>query len=214
MTTTNSPAAQPRGYQRRHCSKCGEDLGFSESDPCSKCGTEAQPQGGELLPCRVCSSTPIKGRWFREEGVVHCSKTSCFMFERPMTAIQWNTLMARADLPRATADAFDKELVEAVATPWICAEEKPCEEAIAVHWDEMITALTAVCAPRATGETTVDEPRKAINFLIALEHQVHRNHEYHPDHCAECSMTETIANKLREQLKLTDLVATRTEGEG
>lgn len=59
-------------------------------------------------------------------------------------------------------------------------------------------------------ERTELEPHKAINFLTVLEHQAHRDHEYHPGHCAECSMTEVIANKLREQLGL----ESRAEREG
>lgn len=55
--------------------------------------------------------------------------------------------------------------------------------------------------------TAALEPHKAINFLTALEHQARRNHEYHPRHCAECSMTETIANKLREMLNLAQVRA-------
>lgn len=31
--------------------------------------------------------------------------------------------------------------IEAIAQPWICVEDKPCEDAVAVHWDEMIAAL-------------------------------------------------------------------------
>lgn len=67
---------------------------------------------------------------------------------------------------------------------------------------------------RITGETTVEaalKPHKAINFLVALEHQAHRNHEYHPGHCAECTMTEVIANKLREQLRLNVRAAVQTK---
>lgn len=33
--------------------------------------------------------------------------------------------------------------LESIAEPWICVEEKPCEEAVPVHWNEMITALAA-----------------------------------------------------------------------
>jgi hypothetical protein len=47
------------------------------------------------------------------------------------------------------------------------------------------------------------EPHKAINFLTALEHQTRRNHEYHPNECEECSLTQTIAERLREELGLT-----------
>lgn len=55
----------------------------------------AQPEADpvDIAPCRVCASVPVRDRWFREEGVVHCSKTSCFMFERPMSLDQWNRLM-------------------------------------------------------------------------------------------------------------------------
>lgn len=47
------------------------------------------------------------------------------------------------------------------------------------------------------------EPHKKINFLTALEHQAHRNHEYRPGHCAECSLAQTIAERLREEFGLT-----------
>lgn len=60
------------------------------------------------------------------------------------------------------------------------------------------------------------EPHKAISFLTALEHQARRNHEYHPDQCAECSLTQTIAERLREELRLTSAALqpkAETEGE-
>lgn len=49
------------------------------------------------------------------------------------------------------------------------------------------------------------QPHKLINFLTVLEHQVHRNHEYRPEHCAECGLTQTISSRLREQLNLTTI---------
>jgi hypothetical protein len=78
--------------------------------------------------------------------------------------------------PTAPAPAgvgMDRELIEAVAMPWICVEEKPCEEAVPVHWEEMITALAGIPveAVRAKGLVStsgqpavagvdVKEPRK------------------------------------------------------
>lgn len=35
---------QGRGYVRRVCSQCNEDLSFSEGDPCDKCGDNPVPQ--------------------------------------------------------------------------------------------------------------------------------------------------------------------------
>jgi hypothetical protein len=52
-THADNNAAQPVGYQRRKCSQCGEDLSFSESDPCDKCSGEAelaQPVDGAGVP--------------------------------------------------------------------------------------------------------------------------------------------------------------------
>lgn len=80
-------------------------------------------------------------------------------------------MIVRADLPRAAADSFSTEMVEAVAQPWICVEEKPCEEAVPVHWQEMITALAAMRAPRAgTGlsvEAALAELREMFPVLTA-----------------------------------------------
>lgn len=47
------------GYQRRSCSKCGEGLAFTESDPCEKCDSaqETRPTASEReidLPIRSC----------------------------------------------------------------------------------------------------------------------------------------------------------------
>ena len=35
------------------------------------------------------------------------------------------------------------ELVRAIAEPWICVEDKPCEETVVVHWEELLTSLSA-----------------------------------------------------------------------
>jgi len=72
--------------------------------------------------------------------------------------------LSGADLPRATAEADDKELIEAVAQPWICVEDKPCEEAVPVHWDEMVTALAAN-ALRAT-ESTIESVLQELRELF------------------------------------------------
>lgn len=45
-------------------------------------------------------------------------------------------------------------------------------------------------------------PAQKINLLTSLEHQAHRNHEYHPDACSECAMTQRIIDSLRQELKL------------
>lgn len=108
-TTTNSPEA---GYQRRHCSKCAEDLSFTESDPCDKCtnAAEAQPQGGELLPCPFCSGTKLR---IKLDDVTYlkphcwivicqdCGANGANKSSESAAKEAWNT---RADLPRATAD--------------------------------------------------------------------------------------------------------------
>jgi len=57
------------------------------------------------------------------------------------------------------------------------------------------------------------EPHKKINLLTVLEHQVHRNHEYHPDQCAECSLTQTIAERMRDELGLTTRAALQPKAE-
>lgn len=45
-------------------------------------------------------------------------------------------------------------------------------------------------------------PAKKINLLTSLEHQAHRNHEYRPDACSACEMTQRIIEALRSELKL------------
>lgn len=47
------------GYERRKCSKCGEGLGFTESDPCEKCDDEKQ-----VVPtvCVICVKCGHNGR--------------------------------------------------------------------------------------------------------------------------------------------------------
>jgi hypothetical protein len=60
-------------------------------------------------------------------------------------------------------DEKDKDLIEAVAMPWMCIEEKPCEETMPVHWDELITALTG-----ALTTARQEEQRSFINNLAAV----------------------------------------------
>lgn len=57
-----------------------------------------------------------------------------------------------------------------------------------------------VSAPIVAPE--VDEPHKLINFLTVLEHQAHRSHEYRPTECGECSLTKTIADRIRKELRI------------
>jgi hypothetical protein len=52
-----TPAHQPAdsgenaGYKRRPCSKCGEGLGFTESDPCERCDDEPpSPDSSDAKP--------------------------------------------------------------------------------------------------------------------------------------------------------------------
>jgi Lar family restriction alleviation protein len=66
-------------------------------------------------------------------------------------------------------------------------------------------------APSDTEQVT--EPHKKINFLTVLEHQAHRNHEYRPGWCAECTLTQAIAERLREELGLTTRAALQPKAE-
>ena len=59
-----------------------------------------------------------------------------------------------------------RDLVEAVAMPWICVEEIPCEEAVPVHWEEMITALSAMRTPRAEAGLTVEAAVKELREIL------------------------------------------------
>lgn len=165
------------------------------------------PETIDLHPCPFCGSGDVTlSNGYDEDGnwVVlcgECKSSGTFCVEKAKAVNAWNT---RADLPRAIVDTNDAELWRYFTAI-----------AVAKGFESINDALAKV-APRAKGETTVEAalgPHKAINFLTALEHQVHRNHEYRPGYCAECTMTETIANKLREQLRLNVRAAAQTEAE-
>jgi hypothetical protein len=142
---------------------------------------EAQPQGVELLPFCGSNQQPAVFGLKDDQWWVECSGyeglcCKLFLSTTKEEAIRrWN---ARADLPCATADSLDKDLIDAIAQPWICVEEKPCEEAVAVHWEEMITALVAAIGrdstPRATGETTaaLSELRRAAKAALPYVREV------------------------------------------
>jgi hypothetical protein len=126
MTTTNSPEAQPRGCEIGHCQalrSCFHYCSFHHQRICvegktltdPRCGlgddrkSEAQPQGGELLPCPWCRATSDKTD---EWGYLITHKLGCYwanIHGDPIGRVRvnfseveaWNT---RADLPRATAD--------------------------------------------------------------------------------------------------------------
>lgn len=63
----------------------------------------------------------------------------------------------------------DREPIESVAEPWICVEERPCEEAVAVHWEEMLTSLTEALATVRREEREAERLRtlKVIQKLPA-----------------------------------------------
>lgn len=92
----------------------------------------------------------------------------------------------------ATAEARDKELIEAVAQPWICVEGKPCEEAVPVHWDEMITALAAMNSHPAT-ELTVESALRELRELVRDKYiNVCQDRSFYPADCKEGSETGTV----------------------
>lgn len=64
-------ASTPAGYQRRKCSKCGEGLGFTESDPCERCESTLADKcehgvlwGMECLACGPSDFVPASEREF------------------------------------------------------------------------------------------------------------------------------------------------------
>lgn len=59
----------------------------------------------------------------------------------PFAGFPENVQYRRVELPDEGQANTDKEALETIASPWICIEEKPCEETVAVHWDELIAAL-------------------------------------------------------------------------
>jgi hypothetical protein len=64
--TTDNPTPPPAGYVRRKCSQCGEDLSFSESDPCDKCSDAAelaQPVGVAGAECDLLRVARRVMRW-------------------------------------------------------------------------------------------------------------------------------------------------------
>jgi hypothetical protein len=164
------PEAQPR----RHCSKCGDDLGFSEADPCSKC--EAQPQGGELLlnllPCPFCGGkakegipTDGNGGVYVDEWEVCCDgcEVEVRRPERVMAHKDWNR---RADLPRATAAwQPDPHTWEPQHVETLCACRTFDVGLARAYLDGCEFLHTTVqcpsekfsaATPRTTGETTVE----------------------------------------------------------
>jgi hypothetical protein len=82
------------------------------------------------------------------------------MFERPMTAIEWNTLMARADLPRATADT---EKAAQLADDFARRLRSINNHATAAGVEVLAKEIREL-TPRATGETTVILVRREDGF--------------------------------------------------
>lgn len=79
-------------------------------------------------------------------------------------------------------------LLESVAEPWICVEERACEETVAVHWEELLTAISGalttarrearaeafkeaatLARTMAAGETYETGRQKALNIAAAIE---------------------------------------------
>lgn len=100
------------------------------------------------------------------------------------------------------AELIRKDGLMCEAHPGLEFEHDPDCAGPGMAW--AIEGKAAITSALTTAVLRQDElaPHKAINLLTALEHQAHRNHEYHPAHCGECSLTQTIATKLREQLGL------------
>lgn len=68
-------------------------------------------------------------------------------------------------------DDDDLAWVAAIAMPWICVEAKPCEETVAVHWSEMLTAMAAALA-QARKEAVRETWEKAIGIADETEYEV------------------------------------------
>lgn len=64
-----------------------------------------------------------------------------------------NVEYRRVESPSEAERETTKALIEAIASPWICVEDKPCEETVAVHWEELITALSAAIAADCVANT-------------------------------------------------------------
>lgn len=168
MTPTNSPEAQPQGVEP-YTTRVGERLNLFYH------GLKEREKPIMFQELRA---------WLREmddteNGDLH--SLVCGVIHRHCKGVQLpfginglekdliEALSACADLPRATADGIDKELIDVIAQPWICVEEKPCEEAVAVHWEEMIAALATGlnrATPRATGETEAERVWRKVRMAI------------------------------------------------
>jgi hypothetical protein len=83
IETMNDSQTQPPNFQRRQCRQCGEDLGFSEADPCAKCESAKWE-----TPNRIYVH-PTNAEW-QPSRAPHA----------PEEYIEY----VRADLPRAVAD--------------------------------------------------------------------------------------------------------------
>lgn len=77
----------------------------------------------------------------------------------PFAGIAENVQYQRVDLPTKELADTDKEALKAIAAPWICVEENPCEETIAVHWDELIAALAGALSTARQKERAAERKR-------------------------------------------------------
>jgi len=112
----DSPQAQ-RGYQRRPCSKCGEDLSFSESDPCDKCAdTEPQAQPPE----RIWIEPTPHGHWL-------------VWLDGQARGVEY----VRANLPRAAAD---DELTAVLIAIRDCKNDTKCSVCASIIRHALIRA--------------------------------------------------------------------------
>ena len=184
MSLRPEPQAQT---QRRLCSKCGEDLGFSESDPCSKCEVDAQPQEAELKPCPFCPHGYgfIRNESGRYNGVVwiECDWPSHAVrlvgakdavppcgartaeYQTEQEAINaWNT---RAGLPRATVDAkWDKSGLKEACQRALEIGRTHQEIDIQLMLDMLLEIERLESTPRAEGELTVEAALKDLREMF------------------------------------------------
>jgi hypothetical protein len=96
-----------KSIQRRHCSKCGEDLGFSESDPCAKCGSEPQQQEGPERTWRSDKAHEVICDVAERIANQYCSEDDTYNLEVKRLTLAISEVVDDAALPRATAEAED-----------------------------------------------------------------------------------------------------------
>lgn len=80
-----------------------------------------------------------------------------------------------------TPPAPDEAVAESIAEPWICVEEKPCEETVAVHWEELLTAFAAALAQarkEAARQTRQGDAEFFCHWLLRAYEAIHRDTSY------------------------------------